>query len=261
MPDIFYIGASPIGGLHDVTKRTLDIIEDGDYIVCECIEIVKHTIEQGKWKTNAELLEYVYDIRGSWNPNENWNGGSPLQHGTIKPGIQELILKLIKEGKKMIYMPERGSIGIEDPGQELMLFLQNNGVKVINLPGVSSIIASYIVANANGLGPSHRAFTFQPLVDLNKEDLEKYIKSYKNSPNALIFMVHDPEMLDALKLMEKYYGPNRKISICMNVSLDSERVIETTIGNIVESFKEEDYFNMYTTIVVDRCDIPLPNQD
>lgn len=257
----FYVGATPIGGLHDITKRTLDIIEEADYIVCECLEIVKHTIEQGRWKTNAELIEYVYDIRGDWDPNKEWSGNTTLQHGQIKPGIQELILKLVMEGKKMIYLPERGSVGIEDPGQELMQFLKMNGVDVVSLPGVSSIIASYVIANANGPGPSHRAFTFQPLVDLNSQELEQYIKSYKDSPNALIFMVHDPEMLEALKLMQKYYGSNRKISICMNVSLDSERVVESTIGDIVNNFKEEDYFNMYTTIVVDRCDIPLPSQD
>lgn len=248
----FYIGASPIGGLDDVTKRTLDVIKRADYIVCELEHIVKETIKHGKWETNAKYIGYCVDHVGSAMGNRN----SEFQnHGQVKKGIHEEILKLINEGNIMIYLPERGSVGIEDPGPELIKFLRENNVDVEILPGVDSVTASLISSGIWPTRESHRAFTFQPLVDLNLEELEKVIAQYKDSKNVLIFQIHDPEMLDGLKLMEKYYGKNTAIAMCQNVSLRDERIEKTTIGKLIENFDSKKYYEMYTTIVVDGIHI------
>jgi 16S rRNA (cytidine1402-2'-O)-methyltransferase len=244
----FYIGASPIGGIDDITKRTLDVIKKADYIVCELEHVVKQTAKNGKWETNAKYIGYCVDHVGDSEGNRN----SEFQnHGEIKNGIHEEILKLIKEDNLMIYLPERGSVGIEDPGGDLIQFLKENYVDVVILPGVDSVTASLI---SSGIWPnmeSHRAFTFQPLVDLDVDGLEKIISQYKDSKNVLIFQIHDPEMLDGLKLMEKYYGKNTIIAMCQNVSLMDERIEKTTIGQLIEKFDPKLYYEKYTTIVVD----------
>lgn len=250
----FYIGATPIGGVHDITKRTLDVIEKADYIVCELIHVVKTTAEQGQWKTNAEYLEYCYDFVGTASGQRDPNNKN---HGMIKPEMQQIILDLVKQGKTMIYLPERGSVGVEDPGIELGIFLENNGVDVEYLPGVSSVIASLIVSKIFPTDASNRAFTFQPLVDLEGEQLEKMIMEYKDSRNMYITQIHDPEMLDGLKLMLKHYGPNRRISICADVSLSSEEVFHGTLQEIIDNFDPKKYHNRYTTIVVEGVNKPL----
>lgn len=250
----FYIGATPIGGVDDITKRTLDVIKEADYIVCELIHVVKTTVEQGQWETNAQYLEYCYDFVGT---SSGQRDPSNKNHGMIKPEMQQQILELVKQGKKMIYLPERGSVGVEDPGIELGLFLENNGVEVEYLPGVSSVIASLVVSKIFPTNESNRAFTFQPLVDLEGEQLEKMIMEYTNSRNMFITQIHDPEMLDGLKLMMKHYGPNRRISICTDVSLSTEKVYNGTLKDIIETFDPEKYHNHYTTIVVEGLSIPL----
>lgn len=243
----FYIGATPIGGVDDVTKRTLDVVKKADYIVCELIHVVKKTIEFGNWETNAKYLEYcndfVGDLSGARSPGET-------NHGMIKDGIQEQILQLVNEGNVMIYLPERGSVGIEDPGLELRDFLESNGVDVEIIPGVNSITSSLISSGISATHESNRAFTFQPLVDLDHEQLEKFIKQYADSSNVLIFQVHDEEMFDAISLMAKYYGRDRAISICMNVSLMDEKIHKSTLGEVVDNFNIEDYRHHYTTIVL-----------
>lgn len=243
----FYIGATPIGGLDDVTKRTLDVVERADYIVCELIHIVKQTIELGGWKTSADYIEYcndfVGDSSGARSPGET-------NHGMIKEGIQEEILRLINDGKVMIYLPERGSVGIEDPGLELRDFLEANGITVEILPGVNSITSSLISSGISPTAESNRAFTFQPLVDLDYEKMENFIKQYRMSSNVLIFQVHDEEMLDAISLMTKYYGRDREISICMNISLMDEKIDKSTLGQVLDTFDIDKYKNHYTTIVV-----------
>ena len=244
----FYIGASPIGGFHDVTKRTLDVVKRADYIVCELIHIVKMTIEEGEWDTNAKYISYCIDHVGDQMGDRN---SEFKNHGQVKENIHEEILQLINDGNTMIYLPERGSIGIEDPGLGLISFLRDNEVNVEILPGVDSVTASLISSNIWPTQESHRAFTFQPLVDLDQVEMEKFIAQYKDSKNVLIFQLHDPEMLDGFRLMEKYYGTNTRISICQNISLQNERVTNTTIGELVKTFEPEKYYHMYTTIVVD----------
>lgn len=244
----FYIGAMPIGGVHDITKRTLDVIKKADYIVCELIHVVKTTIEIGRLETNAKYLSYCIDYVGDQVGNRS---SEFKNHGQVKDNIHQEILDLINKDNLMIYLPERGSVGIEDPGLELIKYLKSNGVVVEILPGVDSVTASLIASNITPTQESHRAFTFQPLVDLNQEDLEFYISKYKDSNNVLIFQIHDPEMLDGFKLMEKYYGTNTNIAICQNISLSDEKVINTTIGELVQNFNPENYYQRYTTIVVD----------
>ena len=244
----FYIGAMPIGGLTDITKRTLEVIKNADYIVCELMHIVKSTIENGKWETSAKYIEYCYDFVGT---AEGYRSPGEKNHGSVKDGIQEEILKLIKDGNKMIYLPERGSVGVEDPGLELRDFLEANGVSVEILPGVDSITASMISSGLYSYPEANRGFTFQPLVDLDYTKMESFIKQYSASPNLLIFQVHDDEMLDAISLMVKHYGRERKISICMNVSLTDEKIHKTTLGQLLDNFNLEDYRHHYTTVVVD----------
>lgn len=250
----FYIGATPIGGTEDVTKRTLDVIRKADYIVCELVHVVKQTIEFGKWETNAEYIGYCYDFVG-----DSVGDRSPGEknHGAVKEGIHEEILKLIQSGKTMIYLPERGSVGIEDPGLELRDFLEANGVDVELLPGVNSVTSSMLSSGLYTTPESNRAFTFQPLVDLDYDRMEAFISQYSKSPNMLIFQVHDEEMLDAISLMVKHYGRDRMISICMNVSLSDESIDKRTLGQVLDTFDIEKYKHHYTTIVLEGQRIPV----
>lgn len=250
----FYIGATPIGGVDDVTKRTLDVIKRADYIVCELIHVVKQTIEFGKWETNAEYIGYCYDFVGN---SEGERSPGEKNHGEVKEGIHEEILKLVNSGKTMIYLPERGSVGIEDPGLELRDFLESNGIEVELLPGVNSVTSSMLSSGLYTTPESNRAFTFQPLVDLEYDKMELFIKQYSGSPNMLIFQVHDEEMFDAISLMVKHYGRNRKISICMNVSLSDEKIDKGTLGEILDNFNIEKYRQHYTTIVLEGQPISL----
>lgn len=234
-----YIAATPIGGVDDITVATLKVLKEADFIICEFIPRVTQLIIDGKWENHAESMEY---------------GQDPSKY----PEIHQRILNVINDGKKVIYLPERGSVGIEDPGFSLMKFLEDNGVTLRILPGPSSVIASYQAALPMSDAVSRNAFTFQPIVDLDDEQLEAYIKSYRHSPNALIFIVHDPEMHTAIKLMAKYYGAGRRVSVCMNVSLADQKIVRTTLGVLARDFTPEEYHNKYTTIVVDGCELPLP---
>lgn len=247
----FYIGATPIGGLHDVTKRTLDAIKKSDYIVCELIHIVKKTITEGKWETKEGVkyigycVDHVGDAEGARSPELK-------NHGEIKDGIHEELLELINQGNTLIYLPERGSVGIEDPGLELIAFLRRNKVEIEILPGVSSVIASLVICGIWPTIESNRAWTFQPLVDLEGDRLEQTIAQYKDSYNLLLFQIHDKEMLDGLKLMEKHYGSKTQVAVCLDISLpEREEVVLTTLGDLVRNFDSKKYHERYSTIVVD----------
>lgn len=244
----FYIGATPIGGVYDFTERTINIIREADYVVCELMHVVKQTINLAKISTNAQYLEYCVDFVGD---EDGARSPHLKNHGMIKDGIKEEILKLVLEGKKMIYLPERGSVGVEDPGLELIEFLRRHGVNVISLPGVSSVIASLIVSGIWPKLESNRAWTFQPLVDLEGDKLEKMIEQYKDSYNLLIIQIHDAEMLDGLKLMAKHYGEGRRVAMCLDVSLPSETIYLMSLGEMINTFDPAKYHSRYSTIVVD----------
>lgn len=228
----FFIASAPIGGIKDVTMATINAVESADYILAEYIPKISWFLEQWKIQNKPAILEY---------------GQDNSKHGAI----HEEILSLINGGKRVVYLPEAGSIGIEDPGFALAKFLEENGVALRILPGPSSVIASYIAGLPMTDSKNRGGFSFQPIIDLDESQMEPYIESYVGHPNALIFLVHDPEMHAALKLMEKHYGPDRKLTMCMNVSLMDQRLVRTTLGEIVKNFTPEEFHKMYTTIVID----------
>lgn len=122
--------ATPIGNLADITLRALHVLQLADAIACED---TRHTA----------LLLRAYGIAAP---------ASRLlalhQHNEQQAARQ--VVERLQQGQRVAYVSDAGTPAISDPGAVLVQAVQAAGLRVMPLPGASSIITALCAAGVEG---------------------------------------------------------------------------------------------------------------
>ena len=122
--------ATPIGNLADITLRALHVLQLAETVACED---TRHT--------QALLRAYGID-----------KGGAQLlavhQHNEAE-AAQSVVARL-QAGQRVAYASDAGTPGVSDPGARLVSAVREAGLRVVPLPGASSVTAVLSVAGAAG---------------------------------------------------------------------------------------------------------------
>ncbi len=111
----FYIVASPIGNLEDITCRAIKVLGSVDLIYAEDTRRAKILLDRYKIKTPVESYH---------------------QHS----GSEAKIIERLKQGKSIAYISDAGTPGISDPGQKLISLAVSNTIEIEAIPGPSGVI-------------------------------------------------------------------------------------------------------------------------
>src|SRR3989344_1523067 len=133
----FYVVATPIGNMGDITLRAIETLKNVDLILCEDTRQTKKLLD--KYNINKPTMSY---------------------HAQSNLAKIDRIFELLKEGKDLALVSDAGTPGISDPGALLISRIKEDpylrhGVDVIPVPGATALIAAL---SACGL-PTHE-FTF-----------------------------------------------------------------------------------------------------
>src|SRR5271156_6908023 len=120
---MFYLVATPIGNLSDMTFRAVEVLRSCDYILCE------------DTRHSATLLKH-YDIH------------KPLKsyHKFNEKGRQEEVVNDLKSGLTIGLICDSGTPGISDPGHTLVLSCKEEGLPYTVIPGPCAAIAALTLA-------------------------------------------------------------------------------------------------------------------
>ncbi len=117
-----YIVGTPIGNLEDITLRSLRILKEVDYVLCEDTRVTKKLLNN--YSSGTATISYH-------------------QHsGSLK---LEKIISLLKEGKDLALVTDAGTPGVSDPGGYLVSVIRRElgeEVDIECIPGVSAITAA-----------------------------------------------------------------------------------------------------------------------
>src|SRR3989338_6845229 len=130
----FYVVATPIGNMGDITLRAIETLKSVGLILCEDTRVTRKLLSKYDIKTHT--LSY---------------------HAQSALSKTDMIMELLAEGKNLALVSDAGTPGISDPGSLLVSEIRKNlpDVEVIPIPGPSAVIAAL---SASGL-PTHE-FTF-----------------------------------------------------------------------------------------------------
>ncbi len=186
----FYVVATPIGNLGDITLRAIETLKNVDLILCEDTRVTKKLLD--KYHINKPTLSF---------------------HAQSKLSKTDKIFKLLKEGKNLALVTDAGTPGISDPGAMLVSKIKEelNEAQVIPIPGVSAVITAL---SASGL-PIHE-FTFLGFLP-HKKGRETLFREIAQSKRTMVFYESPHRILKTLESLQKFCS-NKKICIARELT-------------------------------------------
>lgn len=215
MPN-FYVVATPIGNLKDISLRALETLKEVDLILCEDTRVTR------------KLLEH-YEIK---NPLLSYHEHSRLTRVNY-------ILELLEQGKNMALVSDAGTPGISDPGNKLVeeLFKKlGDKVNIIPIPGPSALT---VAASISGF-PMNR-FTFLGFPPA-KRKREKFFREAVESDFPVVFYESPHRIIKSLEDLKNALldvGKNAvEVVACRELTKKFETVYRGKISEVLNGIKK-----------------------
>jgi 16S rRNA (cytidine1402-2'-O)-methyltransferase len=192
----FYVIATPIGNLEDITLRAIRTLKEVDIVLCEDTRVTKRLFD--KHGINTQMLSY---------------------HAQSGETRVELILEKIEEGKNIAIVTDAGTPGISDPGSLLVSKIRETypELKIEAIPGPSALTAALSISGV----PTHE-FIFLGFMP-HKKGRETLFKEIADSERTIIFYESTHRILKTLESLSKI---NKKVTIVREITKIYEEVLQ-----------------------------------
>ena len=216
-----YIVSTPIGNLDDITLRAIKVLKNSDIVLCEdtrhSLKLLNHL------KIKKRLISY-----------HKFNE---------KKKIKEII-KHLNEGKILSLISDAGTPALSDPGRRLIQMCLKENIKIIPIPGASSIVASMSVSGFKD------QFLFYGFLPKTENELEKILSSLSIYNFSQVFFIPSIKINFYLQKFKKYFS-GRKLMIAKEIT------------KLHESFFREDIdkINMFKTPIKGELTIVISEKN
>ena len=208
----FYVVATPIGNMGDITLRAIETLKSVDLILCEDTRQTKKILD--KYNINKPTMSY---------PSDDIVGKDSRQSTKLAK-----IFELLEQGKDLALVSDAGTPGISDPGAMLVSKIKEKfnptlrppltgegwgevDVQVIPIPGATALITAL---SGSGL-PIHE-FTFLGFLP-HKKGRETLFKEIAQANRTIVFYESPHRILKTLESLAKFC-PNKKVCLARELT-------------------------------------------
>lgn len=174
-----YVVATPIGNLADISLRALHVLALADRVACED---TRHT--------QALLRAYGIDKSGAQLLAVHQHNEAQAANGVVD---------LLRAGLRVAYVSDAGTPGVSDPGARLVAQVRAQGLRVVPLPGASSVTtvlsAAGVVQDAEG----GTGFVFAGFLPSKATERAHAVQALAAQAQAMV-MLEAPHRIEALAL-------------------------------------------------------------
>ena len=206
-----YVVPTPVGNLEDMTFRAIRILKEVNLILAE------------DTRTSGILLKH-FEIKNSMHSHHKFN-----EHKTV-----EGIVARIKAGESVALISDAGTPAISDPGFLVVRECIRNGIEVQCLPGATAFVPALV---ASGL-PNER-FCFEGFLPQKKGRMTKLV-SLQEESRTMIFYESPHRLLKTLTQFGEYFGLERPIAVCREISKLHEESVRGTVAEAIEHFTKNE---------------------
>ena len=189
-----YIIPTPIGNLEDITVRSLNILKNSDLVLCEDTRRTSKLLNH--YSIKKKLISFHKD-------NELM--------------MIDKILDLLKTNVISL-VSDAGTPAISDPGSKLIKKLNLNGMKVIPLPGPSSITTAFSASGLDG------DFIFVGFLPKNLKSLTKNLINLSQINKNIILFESPKRIMRLLNESRKIFKKSNLI-IFKELTKINEKII------------------------------------
>lgn len=210
MAGTLYLVPTPIGNLGDISQRMADTLAEVDFIAAEDTRVTLKLLNHLGLK--KPLLSYY-------------------RHNTEAGG--QAVLDRLLAGESCALVTDAGTPAISDPGEDLVALCAQNGVDVVSIPGPCALVTALA---ASGL-PTGR-FTFEGFLAMNKKNRRAHLEELAGERRTMIFYEAPHKLTATLDDLTAAFGPDRRISLCRELTKLHEEVRRTTLGEAVRWYAD-----------------------
>ena len=221
MVGTLYLVPTPIGNLGDISPRAKKTLAEADFIAAEDTRVSLKLLNH---------LELKKPLVSYYEHNKNESG----------PRIVERLLA----GESCALVTDAGSPAISDPGEDLVALCAKAGICVCAIPGPCAAVTALSVS---GL-PTGR-FCFEGFLSTNKKSRREHLDSLKSERRTMIFYEAPHKLQNTLKDLTDAFGPERRISLCRELTKLHEQILRMTLGEALAYYTENDPRGEYVLIL------------
>lgn len=210
MAGTLYLVATPIGNLHDITFRAVQVLKDVDVIACED---TRHT---------RKLLN-AYDIKNRLV--------SYHEHNEAERSAE--LGELLSEGRSVAIVSDAGTPAINDPGARLVRRAIEIGAKVVPIPGAVAFVNAVIVS---GL-PTDSIF-FGGFLPSKSGERKRRLRDVRDVQATLVFYEAPHRIGAALRDAAEVLG-DRPASVGRELTKLHEEVVRGSLSDLAGRFASE----------------------
>lgn len=204
-----FIVPTPIGNLEDMTFRAIRVLKEADLILAE------------DTRTSGKLLKH-YEINTHMYSHHMHN-----EHKTV----DNLITRL-QGGETIALISDAGTPAISDPGFLLTRACVEHKIDVECLPGATAFVPALV---NSGL-PNDR-FIFEGFLPEKKGRQTRYL-ALAEETRTMILYVSPHKLLKTLTEFITYFGEDRPICVCRELSKLHEENVRGTVRDVLTHFEK-----------------------
>ena len=204
-----YLVGTPIGNLGDISPRVARTLEETDFIAAEDTRVT------------LKILNHL----GIKKPLVSY-----YEHNRAESG--EKIISRILGGETCVLVSDAGMPAISDPGQDLVRLCAENGIEVVAVPGPCAAVCAIALS-----GLETGRFTFEGFLSTARKSRFEHLEELKTEKRTMIFYEAPHKLRATLSDMVQYFGSDRKVAICREMTKLHEEVLRFTLRQAVEYYE------------------------
>ncbi len=205
-----YLLASPIGNLADISERTVKVLSECSFVAAEDTRV------------SGKLLSSL----GISKPMMPYH-----EHNKQQAGAE--IVRRLRGGETCALMTDAGTPGISDPGSDIVRACIDGGIPVTSVPGCCAAINALILS-----GFDTRRFCFEGFLPEKKKELDERLSFLRGERRTMIFYSSPHDLRRVLASLSEYFGAERRVALCREMTKLNEEIERTTLGAATESYTE-----------------------
>ena len=211
MAGILYLVGTPIGNLGDISRRCREVLEEADFIAAEDTRVTMKLLNH--LELHKPLVSYyAHNSRGSG----------------------DRILERLQAGETCALVTDAGMPAISDPGEDLVRLCAEAGVEVRAVPGPCAAVTALALS-----GLSTQRFTFEGFLSVTRKSRMDHLESLKGEKRTMVFYEAPHKLVSTLEDLTAYFGPDRPVALCRELTKLHEEVIRTTLGSALARYRQE----------------------
>jgi 16S rRNA (cytidine1402-2'-O)-methyltransferase len=205
-----YPVATPIGNLGDITLRALETLAAADILACEDTRVTRVLLDR-------------YGIRQRPTAYH--------EHNEAEAGPRLIVA--LKEGRSVALVSDAGTPLVSDPGYRLVAAALEEGIRVVPIPGASSVLAALTLS-----GLPSDSFLFAGFLPVKDGQRRHRLETLRNVPATLIFFESPRRLAASLAAMAGTLGAKRPAAVTRELTKTFEERRAGTLEELAAHYAE-----------------------